>query len=255
MSRTSSTAVADDRYGLDDSFRVVMPMADPSWDLASYINFALQIVGSAFTAGEVAGDLWSSPIITTDHQISPKVSVIPEPWTVSIPAYTNITKPYPAPIPVPVLTVGKFTDCPVDETISPTSPITAATASNHITSVSTFPWARKVVSNSADLVAKLADPPIISIRKAMKMNFPLQYSYARSTLNQHNESIPVSQSSKYIPENQLAVYVVTEPNSVNPIPELAPTTMFYLASEFSYKHVHAPEPAATSCSNPPSAAH
>lgn len=155
-------------YVLDDSIRVVMPMADPSWDLESYINFALRIVGSAFTVCEVAGDLRSSPIITTDHQTSHKVAVIPEPCTVSIPAYTNITKPYPTPIPVPVLTGGEVTDCPVDETVSPTSPTTAATASNHITSISTFPRAMKVVSNSADLVAKLADPPIISVRKTIK---------------------------------------------------------------------------------------
>ncbi len=55
-------------YGLDDSIRFVMPMADPSWDLESYINFTLQIVGSAFTVGEVVDNLRSSPIITTNHQ-------------------------------------------------------------------------------------------------------------------------------------------------------------------------------------------
>ncbi len=62
-------------------------------------------------------------------------------------------------------TVGEVADCLVAKLVSPTSPTTAAF---HIpTNASTFPRARKVISNSADLVAKLADPPTISLRKSM----------------------------------------------------------------------------------------
>ncbi len=87
--------------------------------------------------------------------------------------------------------VGEVADYPVAKTVSPTSPTTAA---SHIpTSDSTFPWARKVISNSADLVAKLANPPIISLRKSMRLNSTLQRS--RSTLNQRNESILVPKSA------------------------------------------------------------
>ncbi len=88
-------------------------------------------------------------------------------------------------------TVGKVADCPVAKIVSPTSPTTAA---SHIpTSAATFPQARKVFPNSADLVAKLADPPIISLRKSMRLNSTLRRS--RSTLNQRNESILVPKSA------------------------------------------------------------
>ncbi len=88
-------------------------------------------------------------------------------------------------------TVGEMADCPVAKTVSPTSPTTAA---SHIpTSASTIPRARKVISNSADLVTKLVDPPIISLRKSMRLNSTLRRS--RSTPNQHNESILVLKSA------------------------------------------------------------
>ncbi len=88
-------------------------------------------------------------------------------------------------------TVGEVADCPVAKTVSPTSPTTAA---SHIpTSASTFPRARKVISNSADLVTKLVDPPIISLRKSMRLNSTLRCS--RSTPNQRNESILVLKSA------------------------------------------------------------
>ncbi len=88
-------------------------------------------------------------------------------------------------------TVGEVADCPVAKTVSPTSPTTAA---SHIpTSASTFPRARKVISNSADLVTKLVDPPIISLRKSMRLNSTLRRS--RSTPNQRNESILVLKSA------------------------------------------------------------
>lgn len=102
-------------------------------------------------------------------------------------------------------------ECPVDETVDPVSPVSAATAFNIITaSASVFPRERKVISNSADLVAKLADPPTISIRKTMKMNYTLLCSCPKSIHNQHNyESVAVSKSHKSIPENQFAEYVVS----------------------------------------------
>ncbi len=89
----------------------------------------------------------------------------------------------------PSFTVGEVGYCPVAKTVSPTSP-----AASHIpTSTSTFPRARKVIFNSADLVAKLADPSIISLRKSMMLNSTLRHS--RSTLNQCNESILIPKSA------------------------------------------------------------
>ncbi len=118
-------------------------------------------------------------------------------------------------------TVGEVADCPVAKTVSPTSPTTAA---SHIpTSASTFPRARKVISNSADLVAKLANPPIISLRKSRKLNSTLRCS--RSTLNQRNEfilapkSAPVSnlqfceQSPQMTPPPHLPVTLRSRPPS------------------------------------------
>ncbi len=80
-------------------------------------------------------------------------------------------------------TVGEVADCPVDKTISPMSPTTAARASHVPTSASTFPR------------AKLADPPIISLRKSRKLSSNLRHSCSRSTLNQRNESILVPKSA------------------------------------------------------------
>ncbi len=188
-----------------------------------------------------------SPIMATDRQTSHKVAVIPEPCTVSSPAYVNIPKPYPASIPVPVLTVGEVTDCPVDETISPKSPTPAEMASNLMTSASTFPWTRKVVSNSADLVTKLVDPHIISIRKAMKMNSTLRRSYSKSIPNQHHsESVPVNENPQMAPPSRLLA---------------TPKSSLSTASKSRAAHLSSPPAAAnpsplvTLLSSPPTAAH
>ncbi len=77
-------------------------------------------------------------------------------------------------------TVGEVADCPVDKTVSPTSPTTAARTSNIPTSASTFPWARKVISNSVDLGAKVADPAITSVRSALKSAFHPPFSAPRT---------------------------------------------------------------------------
>ncbi len=40
------------RVGLDEEIQMMMPLGDPSWCLAQYLNFALWIAGSSYLVGE-----------------------------------------------------------------------------------------------------------------------------------------------------------------------------------------------------------
>lgn len=85
------------------------------------------------------------------------------------------------------------------------------------------------VSNSMDLVAKLADPPIISIRTALKKVSTLQCSCPEFL--QNHESIP-SVSVKPAPESASATDSVSFPESS---PEHVP------APKFNYRPISVPE--------------
>ncbi len=104
-------------------------------------------------------------------------------------------------------TVGEVADCPVDKTISPTSPTTATRAFNIPTSASTFPWARKVISNSVDLEAKVADPAITLVRSALKSTFHPPISaprinpvlHSKPTATSHSNTSAAADSSPPVP--------------------------------------------------------
>ncbi|CAM4681286.1 unnamed protein product [Leuciscus chuanchicus] len=61
-----------------------------------------------------------------------------------------------------------------------------------------FPQARKMVSNSADLVAKVADPAFISIQVAQKKISPLRSPHPETT----PKSIPVSEITDSVPKTE-----------------------------------------------------
>ncbi len=40
------------RVGLDEEIQMMMPLGDPNWSLAQYLNFALWIAGASYLVGE-----------------------------------------------------------------------------------------------------------------------------------------------------------------------------------------------------------
>ncbi len=62
--------------GLEDDIRSVMSKADPCWSLKGYINFALWIARSAFTADEAEPSPQSSHVAATPLSVPPSVHLL-----------------------------------------------------------------------------------------------------------------------------------------------------------------------------------
>ncbi|CAM4523681.1 unnamed protein product [Leuciscus chuanchicus] len=76
-----------------------------------------------------------------------------------------------------------------------------------------FPQARKMVSNGAELRAKMSDPVVIYIWKALKKSSPLRFLHPQSA----SKSVPVIEIPKPVPVRE-----ITESIPVCEIPEPTP---------------------------------